>query len=212
MIIPTQPVYRRAGCIALMFAALQLASIDARAVSPQPPASEGATGLPADTGSSASAALTAPVIEYDLSTLPKPVARLREQLLDAARSGDIEKLRPIIDANEGTPIFSFGGESDPIAFWKEMSGDSQGREILAILMEVLEAGFVHTRQGQDEDLYVWPYFAEIAIADLTPPQEVELYKLVTAQDRKDMEEFGAYNFYRVGIKPDGQWVFFVAGD
>jgi hypothetical protein len=27
-----------------------------------------------------------------------------------------------------------------------------------------------------------------------------------------MKQFGAYIFYRVGIAPDGQWAFFVAGD
>jgi hypothetical protein len=35
---------------------------------------------------------------------------------------------------------------------------------------------------------------------------------VTAGDFAEMEEGGNYNFYRVGITPDGQWKFFVAGD
>ena len=50
------------------------------------------------------------------------------------------------------------------------------------------------------------------IAKLTPAQQVELYRLVTAQDVKDMREFGSYIFYRAGITPDGQWQYFVAGD
>ena len=39
-----------------------------------------------------------------------------------------------------------------------------------------------------------------------------MLRLVTAGDFADMLEFGGYNFYRVGITPDGQWKFFVAGD
>jgi hypothetical protein len=27
-----------------------------------------------------------------------------------------------------------------------------------------------------------------------------------------MQEFGGYNFYRLGISPDGKWKFFTAGD
>ena len=153
-----------------------------------------------------------PQIEYDASKLPAPVARLRQQLLDLARAGDIDGLSAIIEGNEMMPKFSFGDESDPITFWKEVSGDGQGREILAIMLEVLQAGFVKVSDDDQRALYVWPYFAEVPIADLTPRQEVELYLIVTAQDRRDMEEFGAYNFFRLGIAEDGQWRYFIAGD
>jgi hypothetical protein len=153
-----------------------------------------------------------PEVLYDLSLLPAPVARLREQIIDAARTGDIEKLRPILEGNGITPVFSFGGDTDAIAFWKEVSGDGEGRELLAIMIEVFEAGFVHVNRDDKTDLYVWPYFAEVPLDSLTPAQKVELYELVTAQDVKDMEEFGAYIFYRAGISPDGQWQYFVAGD
>ena len=151
-------------------------------------------------------------VQYDASKLPPPVARLRDQLMDIAHSGDISRLKDIIDGNEGMPRFTFGDEADPIAFWKEISGDGEGREVLAILLEVLQSGYVVIRDDDDRPLYVWPYFAELPIKGLTPRQEVELYMLVTAQDRQDMEEFGAYNFFRVGIREDGQWQYFVAGD
>lgn len=153
-----------------------------------------------------------PEILRDLSVLPAPVARLRDQILEAARSGDIERLRPILEANGLTPTFSFGGDADPITFWKEASGDGEGRELLAIMIEIFESGFVHTGAGTGDEIYVWPYFTHVPLESLTPAQEVELYKLVTAQDVKDMREFGAYIFYRAGITPDGQWQFFVAGD
>ena len=42
--------------------------------------------------------------------------------------------------------------------------------------------------------------------------QVELYRILTAGDVLDSVDFGGYIFYRVGIRPDGKWDFFVAGD
>lgn len=154
-----------------------------------------------------------PEVEYDFSKLPTPVRRLREQLIDAAKTGDIERLRPIIEANPEPPVFTFGDENgDPIALLKSFSGDGEGREVLAILEEVLEAGYVHVDTGSDQELYVWPYFARYPLDRLTGPQLVELFRLITAGDYQDMQAFGAYIFYRVGITPDGALAYFVAGD
>lgn len=151
-------------------------------------------------------------LSNDPAALPAPVRRLREQIIAAAASGDIERLRPIIDGNGITPTFSFGGDNDPIRFWREVSGDGEGRELLAIMIEVLEAGYALIEDEGQKPIYVWPYFYAVPLDALTPEQTVDLYKLVTAQDVADMRDFGAYIFYRAGITPDGQWQFFVAGD
>ncbi|MEO1380814.1 MAG: hypothetical protein AAFU69_10765, partial [Pseudomonadota bacterium] len=83
---------------------------------------------------------------------------------------------------------------------------------LAILQEVLEAGYVHVDAGTDTELYVWPYFFALPLDELNAVQRVELFKLVTAGDYEDMLSFGSYIFFRVGITPEGRWLFFVAGD
>lgn len=154
-----------------------------------------------------------PEVIYDLSQLPGPTRRMRELILEATKSGDIEKLRPLLGMGDGATTLSFGGaEGDLIAFLKQQSGDGEGHEILAILEEVLEAGFVHLDAGKPEELYVWPYFVGVPIEKLTPPQRVELFRIVTAGDYEDMKNYGAYIFYRVGITPEGRWMFFVAGD
>lgn len=153
-----------------------------------------------------------PPVEYDLDKLPPPVRRLREQIIEAALTGDIEKLRPIFEATGEPPVVSFGDIDDPIDYLKSISGDPEGREILAILIEVLEAGFVHVEIGTPEDMYVWPYFARFPPDGLSGPQMVELFKLLTAGDYEEMKIYGTYLFYRVGIGPDGVWKFFVAGD
>jgi hypothetical protein len=134
-------------------------------------------------------------------------------MLEATKSGDIEKLRPLIGLGDDATQLSFGGvDGDPVSFLKGLSGDPEGQEILAILEEVLSAGYVHLDAGTAEELYVWPYFFAIPLDKLTPPQRVELFKIVTASDYDDMKAFGSYIFYRVGIDPEGRWAFFVAGD
>jgi hypothetical protein len=150
---------------------------------------------------------------FDLSVLPFPARKMHDLLLEAARTGDIEKLRPYAGTGENMTLFSFGGfDGDPIAFLKSLSGDGEGYETLAILQDVLQAGFVKLEAGTENEIYVWPYFHSVPIESLTPAQRVDLYRLVTHGDYEDMKAFGAYNFYRVGITPDGRWQFFVAGD
>jgi hypothetical protein len=152
----------------------------------------------------------APEIITDLSRLPAPVARTRERILAAARSGDLQQLAALV--NEATPIFSFTDEKDPVAFWKANYPDSDGIEVLSILAMILDLGFVRLDQGTPREMYVWPYFAGMSLGALTPPQKVELFSIVTGADYKDMLPLGVYSFYRVGIGPDGAWHFFVTGD
>ena len=151
-------------------------------------------------------------IMTDISLLPSAVRRTRQRILDAAHSGDPEALRPLIESFEEPPMVRFDGQTDAIKDLVAASGDPEGREILAILIEILQAGFVHLDPGTRNEVYVWPYFAHMALDNLSPEQMVELFTIVTAYDLEEMRNFGAYNFYRAGIAPDGQWVYFVAGD
>jgi hypothetical protein len=153
-----------------------------------------------------------PTILREESALPAPVQEMRRKLIEAARSGDIERLRALMQEQEKPPSVSFGDPGDPIEYLKALSADAEGREILAILLEVLLSGFAHVGEGTEDDLFVWPYFAEYPLNALTPEQLVELFTLVTAADYEDMKSYGAYTFFRVGIAPDGRWLFFIAGD
>lgn len=157
-----------------------------------------------------------PEVIYDLSRLPAPAKRMRELIIEAAVSGNLEKLRPLIGSGDTGTQLSLGGvDGDPIEFLRGISGDpdpGEGQEILAILEEVLSAGFVHLDAGTPEEMYVWPYFYGLPLEGLTPPQRVELFKIVTAGDYEDMKSYGAYTFYRAGITKEGQWSFFLAGD
>jgi hypothetical protein len=154
-----------------------------------------------------------PEIVYNLDRLPEPVRRMHDLLVEAAKSGEIERLRPLLGMGDDMAQLSFGEiEGDPIAFLKGLSGDPDGQELLAIMEEVLNAGFVHLEAGTPNEIYVWPYFFGIPLDKLDPRQKVELFKIVTAGDLEDMKQFGTYIFYRVGITPEGRWAFFVAGE
>jgi len=153
-----------------------------------------------------------PQVFYGEEGLPAPVKALRAKILAATHTGDLESLRPIFEANGESPQLSGGDSDDPIATLKLLSGDPKGREILAILEEVLEAGFVHVDVGTPQEMYIWPYFTRYPLDKLNGPQMVELFRLITAGDFQDMQDKGVYSFYRVGISPDGKWQFFEDGD
>lgn len=154
-----------------------------------------------------------PEVSYDLATLPEPVARMRQLITEAAATGDIGKLRGLLGTGPTATRLALGDiDGDPVDYLKSVSGDEEGQEILAILLDILNAGFVHIDAGTPEDMYVWPYFAAMPLETLTPPQRVELLRIVTAGDVDDMLAYGAYNFYRVGISPDGEWRIFMTGD
>lgn len=153
-----------------------------------------------------------PTILRDAAELPEPVRAMRQQLLDAAKTGALEELRPLMEAQPEPPAVALSDPGDPIEYFRALAADAEGREILAILLEVLRAGAVHVGAGTEQELYVWPYFAEFPLEALTPEQLVELFTLLTATDFEDMKSYGAYTFFRVGIAPDGRWLFFLAGD
>lgn len=154
-----------------------------------------------------------PIVGGAVDEMPAAVQRMRDMIMQAARDADYEALRPLLGTGTGSTQLSFGQfEGDPIDYIRSLSGDPEGFEILAILLEVMEAGYAVFDPGTANEIYVWPYFAAMSLDDLTPKQRVDLFKLVTSGDYEEMRAFGAYVFYRVGITPDGHWRFFVAGD
>ena len=145
---------------------------------------------------------------YDFSALPEPVKHMLEQIAAAAQSGEIENMRTVLESNELKPMVAAAHVEDPIAFWKKQSADGAGRDVLAAMLDVISSGFVRTGNGQDE-MYVWPYFAETDLAKLTPAQEVEFYRVVAPTLAVPMKKSGKYSYYRLGISPSGVWHYFL---
>ncbi|MDM7850555.1 hypothetical protein [Pseudochrobactrum kiredjianiae] len=155
-----------------------------------------------------------PEVSYDYSKLPQAVQDTRKKILDIAKAGKIDALKPLLgDGGETSPLLSLGEyDGTPLEFLKSLSGDSNGQELLAILVDLLESGYAHLDAGTPSEVYVWPYFFAYPLDKLDDRQMVELYQLITAGDYEEMKGVGAYIFYRLGITPDGSWKFFVAGD
>ena len=174
-----------------------------------PPAITGT--VPAAKSQPAPPASTAPEIIAELSRLPAPVADMRTRILAAARSGELSRLVSVMQASPTLPIFAQSTGQDPITYWRTNYPDSDGVEILAMLIDILDTPFVVVDAGTPDEMYVWPYFARMPLKTLTAPQKVELFKIVTGSDYREMLDAGAYNFFRVGIGRDGGWRFFVTG-
>jgi hypothetical protein len=154
-------------------------------------------------------------IRYGTEGLPRPVIELREALLSAVEAGRIDELQHAFEMSEIKPDIGAPPKTDPIAHFKGVSGDGQGREVLAALSLILEAGYVAIPRGADienNQLYVWPYFAEVPLAQLTPRQEVELMRLVPAGAVREMKAKGKYTHWRLAIGADGTWHAFRKGE
>lgn len=142
--------------------------------------------------------------------LPLLVVEMREAILAAARSGRVDDIKLAIELNEIKPVFGEGPVADPAAHLKALSADGQGREMLAAMASVLEAGWIAVPLGRDIEnnrIYVWPHFAETGLANLSPAAEVELYRLVPVAEARRMREKGVYDHWRIGIGADGVWHF-----
>lgn len=151
--------------------------------------------------------------QRDLTLLPGTVAKTRDQLMAAARSGDIENFRAILQSQPQTPRLSFGVVDNPIQFLRDSSNDGEGLELMAIMLELLEAPYAVEDLGEGEPkLFVWPAYATHNLQELSPQELVEVYKIVSHLDVEEMRLYGGWYFFRVGIDENGVWRFFVAGD
>ena len=62
---------------------------------------------------------------------------------------------------------------------------------------------------ENNRVYVWPYFAGLALDKLTPAQEAELLGIVPAAAVEEMRKGWRYTYYKLGIAADGTWHFFL---
>jgi hypothetical protein len=155
---------------------------------------------------------TQPDDAAEAATLPPAVKEMRERIIAAASSGDLENLLKLMHANGSMPVFTHTLRQDPATYWKDIYPDSDGVEILSILISILNTPAARIDAGTPQEMYVWPYFARLPIKSLTPAQKVELFRVVTGSDYRQMVERGRYVFYQVGISPDGAWRYFLSSD
>jgi predicted secreted protein len=143
--------------------------------------------------------------------LPAHVSDLREAILTAARSGNIDELKSVFEMSGRAPDIGAPGATDPIAALKTQSADGKGQEILANLIELLNMPPAAKPFGSDIEnnlLYIWPYLAERPLDKLTPAEEVDLYRLVSPAKAAEMHEKKRWMWWCVVIAADGNWLMF----
>jgi hypothetical protein len=186
---------------ALVYAVIASDTVDAKPKDKKPEPSAGAKTAPA----SQAAATT---------RLPPPVEDMLDLIRAAIRSGDIEDLRPALQWNELPPEIADIKVADPIAHWRQISGDGQGREILAVLSVLLDGEPAAVPLGRDIEnnrTFVWPAVAERPIKTLSPSEQVALLRLVPFAEARRMTEAGRYDGWRLMIGADGTWHSFKRG-
>lgn len=144
----------------------------------------------------------------DPQKLPRPVHEMVDAILVAVHSGQIEDLKTALEWNEMQPALAPDKVEDPIEFLKSASDDKQGREILAVLGDLLAVGPARLKLGRDlenNEVYVWPYLAELDIDALKPSEMVDLYRLVPAAVIAQMRNAKKWTSYRIVIGADGTW-------
>lgn len=147
--------------------------------------------------------------------LPAPVEEMRQAILAATRTGDIEDLLVPLDWNELTPDVAKEAVDDPIDYWKKISADGEGREVLAALANILEMRPAELPLGKDLEnniIYVWPYLAEAKLDQLTPAEQVDLLRLVPPEKAKEMRKANKWTWWRLTIGADGTWHAFTKPD
>jgi hypothetical protein len=146
--------------------------------------------------------------------LPPAAADMHEAILSAVHSGQIDDLKLAYDLGELRADLGEKTVSDPVAHWKSLSADGEGREVLAIVADLFAVGPAVVHRGQDPEnnaVYVWPYLAELPLDTLTPAQEVDLLRLVSATEAKAMRRGKTYTGWRLTIGADGLWHAFHRG-
>lgn len=144
----------------------------------------------------------------DSAALPHQVLEMREAILSAVRSGNIDDLRFAIELNEMKPDFGGAKGVDPIAHLKSLSVDKRGFDLLAILGLMLETPPAVVRAGRDIEnnaIYVWPDISEVPLDALTPAQQVQLSRLAGPAEAEAMRQAKRWTWWRLAIGADGTW-------
>lgn len=137
--------------------------------------------------------------------LPAAVEETRATLLEAAESGDYEALRPLIPQSGFEYTFGSPVPGGPIAYWQDLERTTSQRPLEA-LGQVLRMPYTLSR-----GIYYWPFAYDVASLDDLTAHERELLAPLGPLESVFVEGTG-YLGWRAGIRPDGTWVFFVAGD
>jgi len=136
---------------------------------------------------------------------PEAVSETRSKILEAARNGDYDALRPIIKLDRFLSDYGFGSsQPDPVARWRRL-----GSKPLETMEVLLQMGH-QVRETNEGTLYEWPRFdANSKAEDITEGERRQLRQVLTEAEFREatVPEYG-YTGPQLGILADGTWWFF----
>jgi len=151
----------------------------------------------------------------DLALLPASVVRIRDKILAACETGEVEALRVPIDWNETRPLFAKSGAfkagTDPIEILKALSFDRKGRETISLIRAIFAQPFVKITRGPTT-LYEWPAFARHPQPPASEEEARERWRCVRFADLMRSNAEGKPRATRIGIAADGVWHYFWSED
>lgn len=143
--------------------------------------------------------------------LPAPVVKMRRDIAAAAVACDYRRLEVLALPGEERFSYSFGEDGRPARYWEEQ--ENSGERVLAALVQVLNLPHAaiesQVRAEGSPKVFVWPSASR---DDPTEEDWNAVRGLYTDEEIAQMKDFGGYIGYRVGITPEGDWLYFVTGD
>jgi hypothetical protein len=138
--------------------------------------------------------------------VPAAVEETRAAIQAAAEARDFERLAGLVSPDGFE--YTFGGpvEGGPAAYWRQLEQKTPERP-LETLAEILRMPYTLSFGH-----YVWPFAYDKEPRELTAYERELLAPIADAETIQGWIRFGGYLGWRAGIEPDGDWVFYVAGD
>ena len=145
--------------------------------------------------------------------LTEAAAAMRADLARAAATCDYAALATLADRGGKAVRFSFGAETDPIAFWQQAEQRGDGVAPMFALRTLIGLPYAKTTTPDGAVQYVWPAAFASEHPTTTQLEEIAatgLYSMATLQEW--VSSGNNYLGYRVIITAEGDWTAFVAGD
>ena len=125
----------------------------------------------------------------------------------------------------GLLVLVFPIVHDPAHGWRSLGGHLYKVEFLlsgqleaffhrhdADLLSVGPARQPLGRDPENTDVFIWPYLAERPVDELSPPEQVDLYRIVPADVVDTIRQKKRWTWYRLVIGADGTWHAFMRHD
>lgn len=139
--------------------------------------------------------------------LPAEVEATRQAIFKAAVDRNYDKLNALAGDPKGFK-YSFGGEYEGgFVGYLKLEEENTGKNAFETIKDILPLPY--DKQG---NIYVWPAVFNKAASDWNDADIAQMQTFLTDEEIEGYRKFGAYADWRIGIRDDGKWVYFIAGD